>query len=134
VRLLLQAAGIGQDRARLRSQRREVEIAEGGQGANVSAELEALARERSPRAWVHRKDDRPLDAAQSLEDPTEPRLGRVRLAVHGRACADLARSRARAGRARRRTPATTRGRSADRYGARLRRFRARAAPPKAARI
>src|SRR5213592_3610171 len=58
VRLLLQAARVGEDQARLRSERGEVEVAERGPWAHLSAQPVALLIDCGSSAWMERKDDR----------------------------------------------------------------------------
>jgi hypothetical protein len=65
VRLLLEAAGVRDDHARLRCERGELEVAQRLDQADVVAERELLLVDTRSRARVHREDDH-------LVDPVEP--------------------------------------------------------------
>ena len=84
VRLLLQPAGVGEDHARLRGERGELEVAERLDEADVRAELDPGLGERRAGARVGREDDRLLEPAQPLGDAAQARLRDVGLAVDGR--------------------------------------------------
>ena len=80
VRLLLQAARVGDDHARLRGERGQVEVAERLGEEDVRPER----RQRGARARVRREDDRLLEPVQAVDDAREPLRAHVRLAVDGR--------------------------------------------------
>src|SRR4051794_24397212 len=68
VRLLLQAARVGDDAARLRGERRHVEIAEGIDESDVRRDL----RQPGTRPRMRGEDDGLADAAEAVHDPREP--------------------------------------------------------------
>ena len=84
VRLLLQPARVGDDHARLRGERGELEVAERldqrGRGRRARVPPPACARASAG----DREDDQLVDPVQALDDAAEARLLDVRLAVDRR--------------------------------------------------
>ena len=81
VGLLLEAARVGEDHARLRGERGQVEVAERRADDDVGAELEPCPVECSARARVDREHDGLLEPADAFDDPPQALRGRVCLAV-----------------------------------------------------
>ncbi len=84
VRLLLRAAGVGEQRPGAAQQRRELQVAGRLAHLDGGAEREARGGERGLRARVQRQDHALAEARQRLDQPPEHRLARVRLAVDRR--------------------------------------------------
>src|SRR5204862_1687579 len=84
VRLLLQATRVGDEDARLRDERRHVEVAERLEQAYALAESDAGLEERAAGTRMGRKDDGLLDRAQAGGDAPQARLAHVGLAVDRR--------------------------------------------------